>query len=153
MPAASPRVIPPAATDLAEVGAAIKRRRTELAYSMVEAARTAGVSRVTLHRIERGNASVTIGAYAAVAHSLGLAIAATAPPDRSGHNMIQVRDYPQLKALAWNLRDDVTLSDEEALALYERNWRHVDQEALNADEQELIQRLTRAAGHEGRLLV
>ncbi|KMO82589.1 hypothetical protein MCHLDSM_01212 [Mycolicibacterium chlorophenolicum] len=67
--------------------------------------------------------------------------------------MIQVRDYPQLKALAWNLRDDVTLSDEEALALYERNWRHVDQEALNADEQELIQRLTRAAGHEGRLLV
>ncbi len=61
VPAASPRVIPPAATDLAEVGAAIKRRRTELAYSMVEAARTAGVSRVTLHRIERGNASVTIG--------------------------------------------------------------------------------------------
>lgn len=153
MPAASPRITPTAATDLAAVGEAIKQRRVELGYSMVDAAGNAGVSRVTLHRIERGNTSVTIGAYAAVANSLGLMIAATTPPDRHTNKMIQVRDYPQLTAIAWNLREDGTLSDEEALALYERNWRHVDQEALNADEQELIQRLTRAAGHEGRMLV
>jgi len=105
MPAASPKVMPSAATDLTAVGAAIKRRRTELGYSMVEAARTAGVSRVTLHRIERGNASVTIGAYAAVANSLGLAINAIAAPDRHDHNTIQVQGvappftYVELAAL------------------------------------------------------
>ncbi|PBA08430.1 hypothetical protein CKJ70_26405 [Mycobacterium avium] len=76
-----------------------------------------------------------------------------APPDGSGHNGIQVRDYPQLKAIAWNLSEDIVLSDEEALALYERNWRHVDPEALNAAELGLIRRLTRAAGREGCLRI
>ena len=158
MPAASPPLTSTTATDLAALGQAIKMRRHELGFSMVDAARNAGVSRVTLHRVERGNPSVTMGAYAAVAGSLGLQITATlgSAVRREGvvgENAIRISDYPQLKQLAWNRAADTMLSVEEALALYERNWRHVDQGSLNADELELIRRLTRAAGHEGKLLV
>ena len=44
------------------------------------------------------------------------------------------------------------LSHEEALALYERNWRHVDVEKLTPQERALIQALT-ATSPGGRLLV
>lgn len=154
MPAASPRLTSTAAADLAVLGRLIKARRGELGYSMVEAAGAAGVSRVTLHRIERGNASVTMGAYAAVAGAMGLTIAAAPRAGRrAGPETIRIGDYPQLKAIAWNRDEDSALSDEEALSLYERNWRHVDQASLTAGEVELIRRLTRGAGHEGKLLV
>ena len=157
MPAASPRLTSAAVTDLVALGQTIKSRRSELGFSMEKTARMAGVSRVTLHRVERGNPSVTMGAYAAVAGSLELTISATPGSatlrEDEVDETVRVSDYPQLKLIAWNLAADSILADDEALALYERNWRHVDQGALNADELELIRRLTRAAGHEGRPLV
>lgn len=53
---------------------------------------------------------------------------------------VRLADYPQLKLLAWNRRDDVIEGDE-ALALYERNWRYVDREQLTEKEQQLIDQL------------
>jgi transcriptional regulator with XRE-family HTH domain len=157
MPAASSRLAAGAATALAAFGEAIKQRRNQLGYSMVDAAAAAGVSRVTLHRIERGNPSVTIGAYMNAASALGLRLTASpdadSPPEPNPEKRIHIKDYPQLSLLAWNLRQGTVLSDDEALSLYERNWRHVDQTCLTAAESALIRRLTRAAGHEGRLLV
>ncbi len=55
--------------------------------------------------------------------------------------MVEVAKYPQLKAIAWNLGDDAIVSEPEALALYERNWRHVDQEAMPQEEREFLNRL------------
>jgi hypothetical protein len=59
---------------------------------------------------------------------------------------LRLDDYPQLALLAWNraLRE---ISGEEAFALYERNWRFVDQESLTPQEAALIDRLTRRYGH------
>ena len=59
--------------------------------------------------------------------------------------------YPQLKLLAWS-RHTPTVTGREALALYERNWRHVDQGRLEAHERALLSALTKAYGH-GALLV
>jgi hypothetical protein len=48
--------------------------------------------------------------------------------------------------------DDTELTPQAALDLYERNWRHVDHQALGERERTLVQQLTRALGG-GRLLV
>lgn len=53
---------------------------------------------------------------------------------------VRLADYPQLKLLAWNRCDDVIEGDE-ALALYERNWRYVDRAQLTEKEQQLIDQL------------
>lgn len=60
---------------------------------------------------------------------------------------LRVADYPQLRLIAWNRREDDLVDEDEALALYERNWRYVDQQALSQDERQLIDRLVRQYGH------
>lgn len=60
---------------------------------------------------------------------------------------IQISEYPQLRLIAWNRRDDDQLDEEEALALYERNWRYVDQASITPREQQLIDRLVAQYGN------
>lgn len=50
-------------------------------------------------------------------------------------------DYPQLQAIAWQLRADTKLTGIDALQLYERNWRHVDRDAMSDNERALVKRL------------
>lgn len=59
---------------------------------------------------------------------------------------IRVADYPQLAALCWNRAPDAVLEETEALALYERNWRWVDVEALSEAERALIDHLVATHG-------
>ena len=54
--------------------------------------------------------------------------------------------------LAWQLKDDAELTPVEALGLYERNWRHVDQSRLKTAERALIERLKNEQGN-GVMLV
>lgn len=61
--------------------------------------------------------------------------------------VIQVDRYPQLKGLCWNRASDTELDGEEALALYERNWRFVDVEALTSEERDLIEELVARYGN------
>lgn len=58
---------------------------------------------------------------------------------------LHIDDYPQLALLAWNraVRD---IAEDEAFALYERNWRFVDAEHMTALEAALIKRLTAQYG-------
>lgn len=60
---------------------------------------------------------------------------------------IRIQDYPQLALITWQRRADSELSEEEALALYEANWRYVDQASMSADEKALLQRLVVQYGH------
>lgn len=61
--------------------------------------------------------------------------------------MIVPAEFPQLQALLWN-RDAVRpISAEEAFALYERNWRFVDQARLTEREKLLIRNLADEFGH------
>ncbi len=66
--------------------------------------------------------------------------------------MIRLSDYPQLRLLAWQRQADAVLDDAEALALYEANWRFIDQASLTPFEAALIDRLAREVGA-GVLLV
>jgi len=67
---------------------------------------------------------------------------------QDGHTMqLRLADYPQLRLIAWNRRDDAPIAEEEAFALYERNWHYIDQSSLSADERQLIEHLVRAFGN------
>ncbi len=57
---------------LRELGENIRLARLRRGLSMSLVAERAGMSRTTLRGIERGDAGVTLGAYANVLHSLGL---------------------------------------------------------------------------------
>ncbi len=39
---------------------------------------------------------------------------------------IRVADYPQLAGLCWNRIPDAIIDGQEALDLYERNWRWIE---------------------------
>ncbi len=160
MPAASP--VPDAATAsrLQAVGGQLRARRKRLGVNAATAAQAAGMSRVTLHRIERGEPSVTMGAYFNAAAALGLELGVTGEPVGAAANirrasaghLIRLATYPQLKHLAWQFQRSAEVTPEQALSLYERNWRHVDQDTLASDERALIQDLVATLGG-GRLLV
>jgi hypothetical protein len=59
---------------------------------------------------------------------------------------IIVKDYPQLHTLCWNRSDNALLDEDEALALYERNWRFIDQETVTVRERALINVLAKKHG-------
>lgn len=150
MPSAAPPIAPTADHRLTAFGRRIHERRKALKVSATTAAEAAGVSRMTLHRIERGEPAVTMGAYMNAIAALGLDVdviastQAAAPVPVPGG--IRVADYPQLRRLGWQLAPDTELTPEEAWGTYERNWRHVDASALDTRERALLEKLARALG-------
>ncbi|AZO24829.1 hypothetical protein EJ070_31965 [Mesorhizobium sp. M1E.F.Ca.ET.045.02.1.1] len=56
-------------------------------------------------------------------------------------------EFPQLQVLAWSRDASRPIPAEEAFALYERNWRFVDQKSLTARENLLIRKLADKFGH------
>jgi transcriptional regulator with XRE-family HTH domain len=154
MPAANPPITAQAALALEVLGAQLRERRRGLKISATAAAEAAGMSRVTLHRIEKGEPSVTAGAYVAAALALGVRLdvapdaALPAAPDRKGWIPARVRldAYPKLKELAWQVHGTNELSPREALGIYERNGRHLEGATLAPDEQDLIEALRAGLG-------
>jgi transcriptional regulator with XRE-family HTH domain len=153
----------PLAAKLISLGERIRARRKLLGVSATDAAEAAGISRVTLHRIERGGPSVAMAAYANAVAALGLEFDLVDPQDvHSSENVerrppslpstIPLADYPQLERLAWTLSGAAEVTPEVALGLYERNWRHVDPSAMEPRERALVEALASELGG-GRLLV
>ena len=66
--------------------------------------------------------------------------------------MVDLSEYPHLHSLAWYLVPGTLLEDIEAFNLIERGWRHLDVEALDDRERELIERLTAECGHGVKLV-
>jgi transcriptional regulator with XRE-family HTH domain len=158
MPATTPPIADQTTAALAALGARIRGIRKQMKVSAANAAEAAGVSRPTLHRIERGEAAVTIGAWLNVIAALGLDLKLDDPAmpldDDEGKlpQSVRITDYPQLRRLAWQVSDAIELTPRQALALYERNWRHVDPEAMDDGERAFVKELAQAFGG-GRLLV
>ncbi len=160
MPAKSPQNPSAVTEQLAALGVQIRDRRKSLGVSATALAEAAGMSRVSVHRIERGEASVTMGAYLNVLAALGMTFSASGmqdaspasqPADRSGWLPARVRlaEYPQLQQLAWQVQGTDELNPREALGIYERNWRHIDEAALLPHERDLIDALRLAFGDSG----
>ena len=141
------------ATQLQALGAQIRSQRKALRLSATVTAEAAGMSRVTLHRIEKGEPSVAMGAWCSAVAALGMALqarpasddnASTAQKaDRTGWipARVPLADYPQLRSLAWQVHGTDTLTPAEALDIYERNARHLDLKAMSPNEQALLQAL------------
>lgn len=71
--------------------------------------------------------------------------------DRPNADAVVPADYPELSRLAWSRDPARPITGQEALSLYEANWRHVDRDALRPDERALIQALVERYGS-GHLL-
>lgn len=160
MPAKPPIISSTTANRLAALGQQIRAHRKALRISAITAAEAAGMSRVTLHRIEKGEPAVTMGAYVNVMVALGLDFVVVTPAEtaESRHVVnfegwiparIRLTDYPQLRLLAWQVQGTEFLSPTEAWDIYERNWRHMDEQTLTVEEQRLIDALRMAFGGVG----
>lgn len=138
------------------LGQAIREARKAQRLSATVTAEAAGISRVTLYRIEKGEPSVVMGAYLQVALALGLTLTLDQPQTKRAQRKlpakIRISDYKQLKRLAWQLKDGQEMTPEQALSLYERNWRHVDEEKMDERERDFLKALLAHFGRE-RLLV
>ena len=163
MPAKAPPTADPVAARLSSLGERLRAHRKHHKVSATTAAEAAGMSRVTLHRIERGEPSVTMGAYMSALDALGLALdvvdaheraptAETRGAERKLPASVRLEGYPQLKRLAWQFQGAAEVTPAEALSLYERNWRHIDRANISAHERALIDALLAGLGG-GRLLV
>lgn len=157
MPAKAPLTNATIDASLQLLGMRLRERRKQLGISATVAAEAAGMSRVTWHRIEQGNPSVTMGAWMSAAAVLGMELesqvqqAATAPmPGADDHIPLHIvlADYPQLQGLAWHVRgtDAFTLTPREALDIYERNARHLDLATMTTGEQRLLANLRQVLG-------
>ena len=63
-----------AISQLADIGQLIRQHRKSFKITANAAAQTAGISRVTLHRIEKGEPTVSMGAYLNVVSALDLTL-------------------------------------------------------------------------------
>ena len=96
---------------LAQYGERLKRSRQSRKMSSVNLARRVCISRTTLHAIESGNPSVTIGSYLRVMSALGMVadlallgtraidVRAASSKNRSGSNQLAGRGRHQLQDL------------------------------------------------------
>lgn len=152
MPSKSPQVSQLVLGKLIDLGEHIRHHRKLLKLNATIVAESAGLSRVTLHRIEKGEPSVTMGAYFSVLVVLGLnphallqEFMATSTTETNSKKWlplkIAIKDYPQLKQLAWHVSGTEHLTPKEALDIYENNWRHINTEALEPKECDLIDAL------------
>lgn len=156
MPATAPASLDAVIEKLHALGQAIRTHRKSMKISATAAAEAAGMSRVTLHRIEKGEPSVTMGAYLNAMLALGLDWRLFSPgePDPGTAAMetgaiparIRLADYPQLKRLAWQVHGTDELTPIEARNIYERNERHLDWPLMSAHERRLIEALYQQLG-------
>ena len=157
MPAKAPPNPSVVTEQLAALGTRIRAQRKALRVSATALAEAAGMSRVSVHRIEQGEPSVTMGAYLNVLAALGMTFSATVVGDEAPENKaddragwlparVRLADFPALKQLAWQVQGTDELTPREALGIYERNWRHVDEAALLPRERNLIDALRLAFG-------
>lgn len=153
MPAKHPKISEEAVRELRALGECIRAQRKELKLSATVAAEAAGMSRITWYRIEKGEPSVTMGAWINAAAVVGLTIeiqkAEGTIDDRRGWIPARIRlaDFPELKKLAWHVRNAETLSPREALDIYQRNQRHLDPDIMTPEEAQLLDALRLAFGN------
>lgn len=152
MPAKAPANPAVVAEQLAALGACIRAQRKLLRVSATALAEASGMSRVSVHRVEQGEPSVTMGAYLNVLAALGMTFSATVVADEPAEKpaddkagwlpaRVRLADYPVLQQLAWQVQGADELTPREALGIYERNWRHVDAAALLPRERNLLDAL------------
>jgi hypothetical protein len=138
------------------LGAQVRQRRKTLRVSVITAAEAAGMSRDTWHRMEKGEVTVTIGAWfnalAVLGLEFGVGLTDTTRPPQAVNTIpvaVVLADFPQLAALAWQIQGASQVSPREAFDIYERNKRHIDRANLMPGEEVLMASLNKVFGDTG----
>ncbi len=158
---------------LLELGERLRLARKRRGLSAEKVALAAGITRVTLNRLEVGEpAAATLGTLTKVLGVLGMSsdLMLLARDDKVGHRLrdtqllepktpalpplISLQDLPHLReAAAWHIRNqDAELTPAEVYELYERNWRHIEPKKIVGKEARLFKQLIKTIG-KGVLLV
>lgn len=156
MPSKSPQLNENSRDALLTLGEELRVRRQALGLTAVVVAEAANISRVTLHRIERGEPSVTMGAYMLVADALGMQLGvgeSTTSKLSSDENIllpreIRLENFAVLSQIAWQTSVSEALSPREAFDFYERNKKYIDDADLSEAERRLVEDLNRVYGNE-----
>lgn len=61
--------------------------------------------------------------------------------------LIPIKEYPQLRLLCWNRPHISKINGNDALFLYERNWRFIDTKTLTHKEKNLLNKLVKKYGN------
>ena len=139
--------------DAKNIGIAIKQERKRLNVTAEALSGASGISRVTLHRIEKGEGGSSLNSYLAVVAALNLELTLTdtskvgarkVDQEDSIPVIIRLDDYPELKKLSWHITGRDYLKPFEAHAMYERNVRHLDENDMTRAERLLMANLNRA---------
>lgn len=93
-------VLPAVQRSLVQLGANIRLARLRRGYSMQLVAERAGMTRVTLSAIEKGEPGVSLAAYANALHTLGLSgdLARVAADDELGRRLQDAELEPPRRA-------------------------------------------------------
>lgn len=143
----------------ARLGSKIRAYRKALRVSATATAESSNISRVTLHRIEKGEATVSMAAYLKVLAALGLELEVIDSLKENTSQLlapgsipvrISLMAYPVLQSLAWQVHGTDSLTPQEAWDIYDRNWRHADLSKAQPDELALIESLRDVFGGGGR---
>lgn len=100
MPSRPPILLPVVQRTLQNLGERIRLARLRRKYTATMVAQRAGISRVTLGAIERGEPQVTLGSYASVLFSLGVHVDlnAIADEDALGRKLQDAELLPRQRA-------------------------------------------------------
>jgi hypothetical protein len=133
--------------------AQVRQRRKTLGVTVITASEAAGMSRDTWHRMEKGQVTVTIGAWfnalAVLGLEFGVGHTGPATPAQAAGTIpvaVVLAEFPQLAALAWQIQGATEVSAREAFDIYERNKRHIDRANLRPEEEILIAGLNKVFG-------
>lgn len=125
-------------------GAQLRAVRHNAGLTQEQLAQRAGLTRQKVIDLEQGRPGVAMATFFAVLNVLGMDLDLMQMPRRA--QRIRLKEYPELRQLAWNRMDAEWIDEPEALALYERNWRHVDREHMPPEEQALLNDLIKRHG-------
>ena len=134
------------------LGAMLRAHLKAMGISMAAAAEAAGISRITLYRLEKGEPGVSWGAMLAAAQAIGKEVqlsdamedsqAADALTLAALPLSIRLDQFPELRRLAWQVGQRIeSLTPKEAAGLYARNARHLVGSDLSERERSLMRAL------------
>lgn len=123
-----------------QLGNALRAERKRLRMTQVELAQRAGMGRQKMIQLEQGKPGVALAAYVAAVDALGL-VPGIKPAE------VRLVEYPQLKRVTWHRPDAETVTERDALALYERHWDLIDHDQMTARERTWVQYLADKYGH------
>ncbi|MCP5463880.1 MAG: helix-turn-helix domain-containing protein [Deltaproteobacteria bacterium] len=136
---------------LQELCLCIQKERKERKVSAQALAESIQVSRLTVHRLEQGKPSVSVGVFIKALSALDLTCRVQdkkegfESPSQSDALVIPaqipLKDYPELRTLAWHVQGSQFLKPMQAFQIYDRNQRHLDKVNLEEKESRLIEAL------------